>query len=245
MRPLDRAVLVGQAAVVAGGRHAVMRAQRPIAFGQVLGRVPAQVAERGRQAVGAVLPRRAAEVPERPLQPLRQRREALAAQHHPGMGEARPGQPEVVQQVVQGPARDAHTESAHVREVREAPVAGLVRLAEDHLLPGAVRRPPGADPPLQGAPDAGVQLGVAAQQLLVHADRTEPRAALQHRHHLGLEQVAQRVRPAPAAPRPLPRREGGIAGQPVARGAAEARLRGRHVRGVRLLQHHEQPLLAS
>lgn len=129
-------------------------------------------------------------MPERTLQPRRQLREALAVQHQPGMGEARPGQPEVVRQVVvQGLARDAHTERDHVREVREAPMARFVRLAEDHLLPGAVRRPSGADPPLQGAPDTGVQLGVAVQPLLVHADRTDSRAVLQHRHHLRVERV--------------------------------------------------------
>ena len=40
VRPLDRAVLVRQAAVVAGGLHAVMLAQRPVAPGQVLGPRP-------------------------------------------------------------------------------------------------------------------------------------------------------------------------------------------------------------
>ena len=45
--------------------------------------------------------RRAAEMPQRVLQALRQRREALAAEHHPGMGEARPGETEVIEHVVQ------------------------------------------------------------------------------------------------------------------------------------------------
>ena len=55
-------------------------------------------------------------------------------------------------------------------EVREAAVARLMRLAEDHLLLGAVLGAPGADPPLQGAPDAGIQGPGAAASVL----RTRP-----------------------------------------------------------------------
>ncbi len=78
------------AAVVAGGFHAVVLAQRPVArsmcclTGHVLDRVLAQVAERRRQAVGAVIAGRAAEMPQHVLQPFGQRREALAAP--PGHG---------------------------------------------------------------------------------------------------------------------------------------------------------------
>ena len=95
----------------------VMGAQRPIALGHVVGFVLAQIAEGRRQAVGAVLPRRAAEMPERVLQTLRQRREALAAEHHPGMGEARPGQAEVIEHVTQLLPGDAHAEGPHMGEV--------------------------------------------------------------------------------------------------------------------------------
>ncbi len=152
VRPLDRSVLVGQAAVVARDRHAVMGAQRLVSLGHVLGLVLAQVAKRRRQAVGAVLARRAAEMPQRVLQPLRQRREALAAEHHPGVGEARPGQAEVIQHVVQHLPGDGHAETPHAGEVGQALPARLVLLAEDHLLLGAVLGAPDADPPLQGSP---------------------------------------------------------------------------------------------
>ena len=57
----------------------------------VLGLFPAQVAEGSGRAVGTVFARRAAKVPERALEPLRERREALAAENQSGMGEARLG----------------------------------------------------------------------------------------------------------------------------------------------------------
>ena len=64
------------------------------------------------------------------------------------------------------------------------------------------------------------------------------------RAHLGLEDIGQRVRSAPAPWCRLPRKEGRILGEPISRGAAEARLRGRDVDCVGLLQGHEKPLLA-
>ena len=179
-----------------------------VALGHILGLILAQVAEGCRQAVGAVLAGRAAEMPERALQSLRQRREALAAEYHPGMGEARPGQAEVVEHVIQRLAGDAHAERAHVGEVREAALARLMLLAEDHLPLGTVLGPPGADPPLQSAPDAGVQFRVPLHQRLEHADRADARTVLQDRHHLGLEDIGQRVRSAPA-PRVPPSPKGG------------------------------------
>ena len=244
VRPLDRSVLVSHAPIVARDRHAVVGAQGLVALGHVLGFVLAQVAEGRRQAVGSVLAGRAAEMPERALQPLRQCREALAAEHHPGVGEARPGQAEVVEHVIQRLAGDAHAERAHMGEVREAAVARLMRLAEDHLPLGAVLGAPGADPPLQGAPDAGIQVRVPLHQCFEHADRADARTVLQDRHHLGLEDIGQRVRPAPAPWCRLPRKEGRILGEPISRGAAEARLRGRDIDCVGLLQGHEKPLLA-
>ena len=54
---LDRAVLMGDAAVVAGGDHAQVGAELAIAAGEVLGVAAVAVAEAGTQAVGAVLRR--------------------------------------------------------------------------------------------------------------------------------------------------------------------------------------------
>jgi len=58
---LHRAVLVSLAAVVAAGVHAVVADEGVIAPGDVLTLVGVQVAEGGREAVGAVLPGRPAE----------------------------------------------------------------------------------------------------------------------------------------------------------------------------------------
>ena len=183
--------------------------------------------------------RRAAKVPERALEPLRERGKALAAKHHPCMGEARPGKPEVIEHVVERLAGDGHPQRRHVREVRQALPARLVLLAEDHFLLGTVLGAPDADPPFQRAPDAGVQIRVLPHQLPEHADRADPRTALQDRHDLGLEHLAKRVRTTPATRRRLTLAKGWIAGMPVARGAAEARLRGRDLYRVGLLQGHE------
>jgi hypothetical protein len=67
MLAFDCAVLVGHAAIVAGGLHAVMRAQRLVAERLILPRVVVEIAEGGRQAVAAMLQRRAAERPQRIL----------------------------------------------------------------------------------------------------------------------------------------------------------------------------------
>ena len=104
---------------------------------------------------------RAAEMPQRVLQTLRERREALAAEHHPGMGEARPGEAEVIEHVIERLTGDGHAERSHTGEVGQALPARLVLLAEDHLLLGAVLGAPHADPPFQGSPHPRAQLGMA------------------------------------------------------------------------------------
>ena len=174
-----------------------MLAERLVALGHILRLVLAQVAERRRQAVGAVLARHTAEMPQRVLQALRQRREALPAEYHVGMGEARPGKAEVVEHVIQRLTGDGHAKRPHAGEVGQALPPRLVLLAEDHLLLRAVLRTPEADPPLQGAPHARIQLGMAAHQLLEHADRADARAVLKNRYDDGIEDIGQRVRPPP------------------------------------------------
>jgi len=56
----DGTVLMGNASVVAGRRHAVMAAQLFVAAGQIGAGILVEIAECGRQAVGAVLPGNAA-----------------------------------------------------------------------------------------------------------------------------------------------------------------------------------------
>ena len=79
---------MADAGIVARRGHAVMGAERLVALGQVPLRVGVQVAESGRKAVGSVLFGHAAERPQRVLQPLGQRDEALAAEHDMGVFEA-------------------------------------------------------------------------------------------------------------------------------------------------------------
>lgn len=142
--------------------------------------------------------RHTAERPERILQPLGQGHVALAAQHHMRMLETGIGQTEVIEPVIQRLTGDRHAELAHVGEIRQAHPARLVGLAEDDLLLGAMLGPPGPDPPLQSASDARAEIRVAAQEFIENRDRSQPRRRLQQLYHLGLENVAERIRPASA-----------------------------------------------
>src|SRR5262249_58360411 len=66
------AILVRDAEIVAGWRHAVMGAERLVALRQILLRVGIEIAEGRRQAVAAMLLGNAAERPQRILQALGQ-----------------------------------------------------------------------------------------------------------------------------------------------------------------------------
>ena len=162
MGALDRTVLVGEAGVVAGRRHAVMGAQGFVAAGEILLGGLVEIAEGGREAVGAVLARHAAQGPEGVLQPFGQRHEALAAEHDVGVREAGVSEPEVVEPVVEALAGDGDAEVGHVGEVRQSDPPGLVGLTEDDVLIGPVHGAPSPDAPLQGPPDPFAQIGVTA-----------------------------------------------------------------------------------
>jgi hypothetical protein len=158
------------------------------------------------------------------------------------MLEARVGQPEVVQPVVERLAGDG--ELAHVGEVRQAEPPRLVQLAEEHLLLRAVQRPPGADPALQGAADGAAELRVSAQHLLENRDRPQARRALQKRHDLAFPDPGQRVRPAPSPWRGLLRRRAGTGLDPVRGGSAETGPRGGDRDRFCPAERHVQPHLA-
>ena len=78
-----------------------MAHQRRVAPRQVLLGIGCEVAEGCRQVIVAMLLRHATEAPERVLQALVQRHEALAAEHDLGMLEARECEPEVIEPMVQ------------------------------------------------------------------------------------------------------------------------------------------------
>ncbi len=88
VRALDRAVLMREAGIVARRRHAVMGAKILVAPRKVIACGAIEIAERGRQAVAAVLFGHAAQRPQGVPQALGERQEALAAEHHMGMLEA-------------------------------------------------------------------------------------------------------------------------------------------------------------
>src|SRR5271156_4404181 len=154
MRALDRAVLVREAGVVAGWRHAVMAAERLVALRQILLRVGIEIAEGGRQAIAAMLLGNAAERPQRILQALGQRDEALAAEHNMGMLETRECQSEMIEPMRQRNAGNRDAERARVGEVGQAETAGFVLLPEDNVPFWASQRPPTSHAPFQRAPDA-------------------------------------------------------------------------------------------
>ena len=148
-----------------------MGAQRLVAARQILLRVTVEVAEGGRQAVAAMLQGSPAERPQRILHSLGQRHEALPAEHDMGVLPAREGQPEVVEPMIERRAGDADAAIAHVGEVGQPEPARRMFLPEDDVLLGPVQRPPGADAPLQGAADAGADLGMTLPDLVEDGDR--------------------------------------------------------------------------
>ena len=192
VRGLDAAVLVAQAAVVARAGHAVVIEQRRVAHGEVL--FFGQVLERGRQAVGAVLLRGAAGLPQGVLQPLGQRLEALAALDHFDMLPAREGQHEVVQDVRKRRVGNRDAQLAHGGEVRQATMARRMLLREEHFLGRPFQGAPLADVTLQGAQHAvGEAVGVIVLQLAQQRDGHQLGRALQQRHDFGVPDLGERI----------------------------------------------------
>ena len=198
VRRLDRAVLVGNAAVVAGRFHGVVGAQRLVAPCLVRCCLGLEIAERRRQAVTAMLARRSAQEPQGVLQSGGQRGEALAAQHDLGMLPAGEGQAEMVEPMRERLRGDAHRQVRGVGEVGEALLSRWMVLAEDHFALRTVQRLPVPDTALQGAAHGGREVGVAAKHLLEHGHGAQARRGLQQRDDLGVPHGRQRIRPTSA-----------------------------------------------
>ena len=155
LRRVDRLALQ---AVVPQQRLVAPLKGRPITAGR----------DRGRQGVGAMHPRDPAQLGQGILQAVAEALEALREADRAGLP-VRVGQHEVVDQVGERLAVDGHLQAAGVREVRGAQVAGLVGLAEEHLLGRPVQGPPLPDVALQGAQlPVGKAAGVLALQPLEH-----------------------------------------------------------------------------
>jgi hypothetical protein len=113
----------------------------------------------------------------------------------------------MIEPVIERGAGDADPAVAHLGEIGKPQPARRVLLAKDDVAVGAVQRPPGADAPLQSAADAGSDLGMAAPDLVEDGDRPQTGGILQHRHHLAVADLGQRIRPPVAARRLLLRRQ--------------------------------------
>ena len=116
-------------------------------------------------------------------------------------------------------------------------------LPEDHLPVRAVTGAPVADPSLQRAPDAWIEVGMAPHQFPEHAHRPDVVIAPQHRHDLLVEDPRQRIGAPTAARNLLLGRGTGILLDAVSRGGAEAGLRGRRFGRMCFPVVHESPRL--
>ena len=171
------------AGIVAGRLHPVMAAERGVALGLVL--LGREIAIGGRQPVGAVLAGNAAELPERFLQALGQRGEALAAANRLDVLPAPEGEPEMVEQMLERLAGDRHGETAGMGEVGQRLATGRMLLPEDQLALGTLGRPPVRDAALQRAQQPiGIAAGMKPLQLLKQRRGAQARHPLQDRHQL-------------------------------------------------------------
>ncbi len=66
-------------------------------------------------------------------------------------------------------------------------------LPEKNLLLGTMDGTPATNTTLQRAANAGLQVGVAAQQFFINGNRSKSRRCLQQWHDFSLEDVLQRV----------------------------------------------------
>ena len=112
-------------------------------------------------------------------------------------------------------------------------------LPEDDVLLGPVQRPPGANAPLQRAPDTSADLGMAAADLIENGDRPQAWSALEHRHHLAVPNRGQRIL-SPATTRRFPlRREPGVLFDAIGGGGAKPGLGRGNACGLGVAETHE------
>ena len=232
MRPLDCTILMRDTAVVAARRHGVMGAQGFVAQRPVGGCVAFKVAERGREAVTAMLAGSTAQCPKGILQAFGQGHEALATQYNMDMLEAAISQPEVIEPMDQGLAPDGDAQISHVSEVRQTHAARFLDLAENDLPLSAVQGPPMADAAFQSPPDSLAKFRVATEDLPENCHGSQPRCRFQHGHDLCVKDPRQGIGPSPVTPQPLERRRLRVLRKPVTRGRAETGFGGRDRRRV-------------
>ena len=217
VRPLiDRPPFGREPPIVVARPSCRVGAQGLVALGHVLGFVLAQVAEGRRQAEFGVLAGRAGEMSERALRPSASAVKLSPPSTTRAWAKPRPGQTRSGRASIQRLA--ATVTDGEVREAARPArcfVGRSSRSGPCSARQARIRRS-------SRWPDAGVQFRVP---LLEHADRADAWTVLQDRHHLGLEDIGQRVRSAPC---PVVRRIGREGTDPrraISRGRLKARLR--------------------
>ena len=239
MGALDRAILVADAGIVAGRRHAVMGAECFVALRQILLGIGVEITEGRRETVAAMLLGNAAHRPQGVLEPFRQRDKTFAAEHDVGVFEAGKGQSEVIKSAIEDLAGDGHPEISHFREVRQAHPARRMLLAKDDLPIRPVHRPPGPDAPLERPPRSGAQVRMAAAEFLEDGDRPQSRRGLQHRDDFITPDIGEGIGSASFSPHPLLARKPGIRFEPVGGRRAKSGLRAGNRRRMVATQAHE------
>jgi hypothetical protein len=150
----------------------------------------------------------------------------------------------VVEPVIERHAGDADAAIAHVSEIGQPQPTRRMLLPKDDVLLGPVQRPPGADAPLQRAPDTCTDLGMAAAELVENSDRPQARGALEQGHHFADPNRSQRIAPPAVARHFLLRRKPGVLLDAIGGGGAEPGLGRGNSRRLGLAKTHEQPRLA-
>ena len=198
---LDGAVLMRLAGIVAAREHAVMGTEGLVALGDIGRGIGIEVPVSRREAVGAMFAGHPTEGPERVLEVLRQRREALPAEDHGGVLPTAVGQNEVIKAMLERLSRDRHAQLIGIGEVRQGHAARLGYLPEDHIAFRPVHGPPITDAPLQRAAHAVIRKGLRIAHLKVpqQGHGLNGRIALedrqQHRFPHRLERVGHGAAP--------------------------------------------------
>ena len=150
----------------------------------------------------------------------------------------------MIEPVIERLPGDGDGETAGVGEIGQSQSPRLVCLAEDHLLFGPVKRPPGQDASLQRASDVGIEVGMAPAQLFEHADHPDAGRGLQDRRDLGVPVRLERIRPPPAPQLRPGRRQARIGFAPIAARGGKSRLGRGGLDGKSLSIPHVKPHLA-
>ena len=203
VRRFHRAVLVADAGIVAGRIHAVVAAELGIACRLVVlaGQVPVG---RGK-SIGTMRARHPTQLPQRLLQPLGERREALAAADRFDVLPATVGEPEMIKQMRERLAVQRHAEPAAVGEIRQRLKTRRMLLAKDQLALRPFGRPPVRHPALQRAQKLiGIAPRMVPLQLFQQRRRAQARHRLQQRHQLLAPDLGEGILARAVAPRPIP-----------------------------------------